>query len=116
MTLSFGPAVPVLRSFDEARARAFYCGLLGFSVDWAQRPAPDRPLYMQVSRGGFVLHLSEHDGDGRLAARLRIPVHGLDRLRDEMLAQGFPLDEPEEAAAVTLHDPFGNTLHFVEQD
>ena len=114
MTLSFGPGVPVLRSFDEARARAFYCDLLGFSVDWAERPAPDSPLYMQVSRGGFVLHLSEHDGDGRLAARLRIPVHGLERLREEMLAQGLPQDEAEEDA-VMVHDPFGNTLHFVEQ-
>lgn len=113
MTLSFGPGVPVLRSFDEAAARAFYCGLLGFEVDWAERPAPGSPLYMQVSRGGFVLHLSEHDGDGRLAARLRIPVHGLGRLRDEMLAQGLQQDDPEEDT-VTVHDPFGNTLHFVE--
>jgi hypothetical protein len=27
------------------------------------RFAPDLPLYMQVSRDGSVLHLSEHHGD-----------------------------------------------------
>ena len=56
-------AIPILRIFDEAKAREFYLGFLGFTVDWEHRFAPDLPLYMQVSRGGLVLHLSEHQGD-----------------------------------------------------
>ena len=31
MSLSLGPAIPYLRSFDEAKAREFYVGFLGFN-------------------------------------------------------------------------------------
>src|SRR5690349_4182951 len=59
-TMTFGKTTPILRSFDEAKAREFYVGFLGFKVDWEHRFEPDTPLYMQVSRDGCVLHLSEH--------------------------------------------------------
>lgn len=35
-----------------------------FRVDWEHRFEPGFPLYLQVSRDGLVLHLSEHHGDG----------------------------------------------------
>ncbi len=54
----------MLRSFDEAKAREFYVGFLGFTIDWEHRFEPDLPLYMQVSRDGIVFHISEHHGDG----------------------------------------------------
>ena len=63
MTLTHLRTVPILRSFDEAKAREFYIDWLGFSIDWQHRFGPDAPLYMQVSRSGIVLHLSEHHGD-----------------------------------------------------
>src|SRR5690606_32386963 len=56
--------VPVFRIFDVGKARDFYLGFLGFALDWEHRFEPDMPLYMQVSLGGFQLHLSEHHGDG----------------------------------------------------
>src|SRR5580658_9435303 len=56
-------AIPILRSFDEAKAKAFYVDLLGFKIDWEHRFRPDLPLYMQVSRDGLRLHVSEHHGD-----------------------------------------------------
>lgn len=37
---------------------------LGCTVDWEHRFDDLAPLYMQVSRGSLVLHLSEHYGDG----------------------------------------------------
>ena len=52
-------ATPILRIFDEAKARAFYLDFLGFAVDWEHRFADGAPLYMQVARGDLVLHLSE---------------------------------------------------------
>jgi catechol 2,3-dioxygenase-like lactoylglutathione lyase family enzyme len=58
------PAIPVLRIYDIAKAREFYVDFLGFQIDWEHRFAPDLPLYMQVSRSGVTLHLSEHYGDG----------------------------------------------------
>jgi hypothetical protein len=44
--------IPILRNFDEAKARAFCCEFLGFSEDWAHRFEAGLPLYLQVSRAG----------------------------------------------------------------
>lgn len=62
--VAFEPAIPVLRIYDIAKAKEFYVDFLGFAIDWEHRYGPDFPLYMQVSRGGLKLHLSEHYGDG----------------------------------------------------
>jgi hypothetical protein len=61
--VNLGKTTPILRIFDEAKARQFYLDFLGFKVDWEHRLEPDLPLYLQVSREGCVLHLSEHHGD-----------------------------------------------------
>ena len=50
MTLTHLRTVPILRSFDEAKAREFYVDWLGFGVDWEHRFEPGAPLYMQVSK------------------------------------------------------------------
>lgn len=50
--MKFHPVVPILRSFDEGKAREFYVTWLGFEVDWEHRFDPGTPLYMQVSRDG----------------------------------------------------------------
>src|SRR5687768_18025800 len=60
---SFGKTTPILRIFDEAKAREFYVDFLGFKVDWEHRFEAGLPLYMQVSRDQCILHLSEHHGD-----------------------------------------------------
>jgi hypothetical protein len=41
---------PILRIFDEAKAREFYVEFLGFKIDWEHRFGENSPLYMQVSR------------------------------------------------------------------
>lgn len=63
MAIEFLHAVPLLRIFDVAKAREFYVGWLGFTIDWEHRFDARAPLYMQVSRAGLVLHLTEHHGD-----------------------------------------------------
>ena len=35
--MTFAPAIPILRIFDEAKAREFYVGFLGFKIDWEHR-------------------------------------------------------------------------------
>ena len=50
--MSLGKTIPILRIFDEAKAREFYLEFLGFAVDWEHRFTPDLPLYMQVFAGG----------------------------------------------------------------
>jgi len=56
--------IPVLRMFDEAKAREFYCGFLGFTWGWEHRDH-NGPLYAGVTRGEVQVHLSEHRGDHR---------------------------------------------------
>ena len=74
--MMLGAVTPILRIFDEAKARQFYVDYLGFKVDWEHRFAPDLPLYLQIARDGCVLHLSEHHGDCCPGAALRIAEIG----------------------------------------
>ena len=64
MAIEFGRVIPVLRMFSIEKAKEFYVGFLGFTIDWEHRFEDGLPIYMQVSRGNVVLHLSEHHGDG----------------------------------------------------
>ena len=115
--MNFGTPVPVLRIFDEAKAREFYCGFLGFTVDWEHRFEPDLPIYMQVSRGACVLHLSEHFGDASPGGLVRIPVDDLDGFITGLNAKRYKNARPgietkpwgRESA---IRDPFYNRLVF----
>lgn len=68
------PPIPILRSFDEAAARAFYVDFLGFKVEFEHRFDADAPLYLSLRLGACVLHLSGHHGDATPGASLRIEV------------------------------------------
>lgn len=109
---------PILRIFDEAKAREFYVGFLGFQVDWEHRFEADLPLYLQVSRGDLVLHLSEHHGDCSPGAAMRIEVRDVDALHAELAGKSYRYARPgvEEmpwgARDMTVKDPFGNRLTF----
>ncbi len=111
-------AVPVLRMFDVAKAKAFYVDLLGFRIDWEHRFEPGFPLYMQVSRGGVRLHLSEHHGDGTPGSVVFVDIAGLDAFHAELQAKGSRAEiEPGPNPAMrvlTLWDPFGGRLRFAE--
>ena len=74
MTIESQRTVPIFRIFSLEKAREFYLDFLGFKVDWEHRFEPDAPVFMQVSRDGLVLHLSEHFGDGTPGSRQRIPA------------------------------------------
>lgn len=109
--------VPILRIFDEGRAREFYIEFLGFKVDWEHRFADGMPLYMQVSRGDCVLHLSEHYGDCCPGARVRIETQGLDEYLRRLRKADYKHCKPGEAQMqpwglreIDLADPFGNRL------
>jgi hypothetical protein len=61
--MEFAAPVPILRMFDEHKAREFYLDYLGFEVVFEHRFEPGTPLYMGLSRGACMLHLSGHHGD-----------------------------------------------------
>lgn len=111
-------AIPILRSFDEAKAKAFYVDLLGFTIDWEHRFQPEFPLYMQVSRDGLRLHVSEHHGDATPGSTTFVHVRNLDALHTELSARGSHAGiEPgpnENMRVLSVWDPFGNRLRFAE--
>jgi catechol 2,3-dioxygenase-like lactoylglutathione lyase family enzyme len=92
--MTFHPVVPILRIFDEPRARDFYLDFLGFTVDFEHRFEPGLPLYMQVSRGACRLHLSEHHGDGTPGTRIRIVVDELEAYHAELTAKHYKYYRP----------------------
>lgn len=116
--MTFDQPVPILRIFDEAKAREFYIGFLGFAVDWEHRFEPGLPLYLQVSLGKCVIHLSEHHGDCSPGAALRIPTSGLDDFQQRLLAKQYGYARPGIEAMpwgtreMSIRDPFGNRLTF----
>lgn len=112
--------VPVLRMFDEAKAREFYVDFLGFSVDFEHRFAPDLPLFMQVSRAGATLRLSEHHGDGAPGQHLTVIASGVEELQAELAAKKYRYMRPGvvltewKTKDVKVFDPFGNVIVFSE--
>jgi uncharacterized glyoxalase superfamily protein PhnB len=116
--MSFGKTTPILRIFDEAKAREFYVGFLGFQVDWEHRFEAGMPLYLQVSKGDCVIHLSEHHGDCSPGAALRIETDELDAFQAELLAKQYTWSRPHiedtawDSRDMSIKDPFGNRLTF----
>ncbi len=113
-----GAVTPILRIFDEAKAREFYVDFLGFAVDWEHRFEPGLPLYLQVARDGCVLHLSEHHGDCCPGAAVRIAVGDVDAYQARLLEKQYGYarpgvdDTPWGAREMSVKDPFGNRLTF----
>jgi catechol 2,3-dioxygenase-like lactoylglutathione lyase family enzyme len=119
MTPHFDAVIPVLRMFSVDKAREFYIGWLGLTVDWEHRFDPEAPLYMQVSRAGLVLHLSEHHGDGSPGAHVFVRMAGVADFHREITARSYgynrpALEEQPWGPTFTVVDPCNNRLHFNE--
>ncbi|MEQ8653371.1 MAG: glyoxalase superfamily protein [Kiloniellales bacterium] len=114
-------AIPILRSFDEAKAKEFYLDFLGFSVDWEHRFEPDMPLYMQIRRDDLLLHVSEHHGDCTPGSTVFVVTTDIRAFHAEISAKGYRYNRPgvEEAPwgglVMTASDPFGNSLRFWQE-
>jgi uncharacterized glyoxalase superfamily protein PhnB len=116
----FQKTIPILRIFDTEKAKAFYIGFLGFTIDWEHRFTEDSPVYMQVSKGNLVLHLSEHHGDCCPGAKIFIEMTGIHTFHQDITSKGYQYMHPgiEEvfynAKCMEVIDPFGNRLAFNE--
>ena len=111
---------PILRIFDEAKAKEFYVGFLGFSLDWEHRFGNNFPLYMQISRDNCVIHLSEHHGDCSPGSALRIETDDVGTMNQELLQKDYRYAKPGvestpwKTKEMSIADPFGNRLIFFE--
>ena len=119
--MKLGAPTPILRIFDVAKAREFYLEYLGFVLRWEHRFAEDFPLYMEIARGGCVLHLSEHHGDGSPGSTIRVEVEGIEDFHRELLARHYRYAKPGLSETswgtreFSLADPFGNNIRFFQQ-
>jgi ribosomal-protein-alanine N-acetyltransferase len=112
--------IPILRIFSVDKAREFYVDYLGCKVDFEHRFDEKAPLYMQVSRDGLVLHLSEHYGDGSPGTSFKVNATGIRELHEELKAKGYGYWRPGlnetfyGMLQLKILDPFGNQL-FLEE-
>jgi uncharacterized glyoxalase superfamily protein PhnB len=117
---NFKPAIPVLRIFEIEKAKQFYLEFLSFSLDWEHRFEDDFPVYMQISNGDCLIHLSEHHGDCCPGAAVRIEVHAIEELHSILLSKNYKYAKPGlektpwNTKEVRVTDPFGNRLTFYQ--
>jgi uncharacterized glyoxalase superfamily protein PhnB len=117
---TLGRITPILRSFDEVKAREFYVDFLGFKVDWEHRFEEGLPLYMQVSKDDCIIHLSEHHGDCSPGAGVRIQISDVKAYQRELIAKLYKYARPGVEKKpwgnieMSINDPFGNCLHFFQ--
>ncbi|MGB0561949.1 MAG: glyoxalase superfamily protein [Spirulinaceae cyanobacterium] len=120
MSDDFQSVVPIFRIFDVAKAKAFYLDYLGFRLDWEHCFEPDTPVYMQVSNGKIILHLSEHHGDCCPGSTVMVDIQNLDAYHAKITAKGYKYLRPGielapwNAKVMEVIDPFGNRLRFNE--
>ncbi len=118
---AFNRVIPVLRIFDVAKAREFYVDYLRFTVDFEHRFHDNAPLFMQVSRNGLVLRLSEHHGDGSPGVHVTVETIGVEELHAELASTNYRYMNPGICTTewgthdVNVIDPFGNQINFSER-
>jgi hypothetical protein len=103
-----------------AKAKEFYAGFLGFTVDWEHHFGENTPAYLQVSRAGLVLHLSEHHGDACPGSPVFVWMTGVEEFHREITGNGYKYLRPGlettfyDSECVEVIDPFGNRVRFNE--
>jgi catechol 2,3-dioxygenase-like lactoylglutathione lyase family enzyme len=118
--IEFADAIPVLRIFSVEKATEFYVDYLGLTLDWTHQFEPGMPTYLQVSRSGMRLHLSEHHGDGSPNGVAWIAVDDVEALLAELQSKNYPSMRPgiesdgPGGATIEVIDPFGNVLRLVQ--
>lgn len=116
----FGQTCPLMRIFDEAKAKEFYAGFLGFNLDWEHRFGDGFPLYAQVSRAGLTLHLSGHHGDASPGSTVFVRMEGVHAYQQELTHKDYGYGKPgvEEQPwgwVMTVTDPFSNRIRFCQE-
>jgi catechol 2,3-dioxygenase-like lactoylglutathione lyase family enzyme len=118
--MEFDSVIPILRIFDETKAREFYVGYLGFDIAFEARFHEGAPLFMGVHRGHALLYLSEHHGDGAPGSHVCIEMRGVRELHAELAAKHYKYMNPSiveqewGTREFTVYDPFNNHITFRE--
>ena len=115
--------IPIFRIFDYDRAIEHYIGWMEFKIDWQKYLDENSPVYMQISKGDLVLHLSGHSGDCSPGARIYIENYpGLGEYHKLLIAKNYKYNRPgigesywvKGVTEMETIDPFGNKITFTE--
>ena len=109
--------IPQLRMTSAERSLPFYIDGLGFSLDWEHQFEPGFPLFVQLTRNGQTLFLTEHSGDCEIGGAIYFVVPNVDACYEEFAERGVttihpPQDVPWNAREMMVMDPDGNRLRF----
>jgi len=112
-------AIPTFGITDYQTAVNFYVATLGFEINWEHRFTPTDPIYMQISKNGLVLHLSENK---RFENKVIIFVEtkNLKAFHRELREKNPAFEIQDivftnwQTIQLEVQDPFGNLLRFNE--
>ena len=103
---------PILRIFDERKAKEFYVDFLGFSIRFEHRFGENFPLHMGLSLSDCTLHLSEHHGDACPGAQVRIRCDLIEQCLATFVSKDYKFAKPRAPNATpwqtleaTISDP-----------
>ena len=112
--------IPILRIFNTDKAKEFYCEFLEWKIDWNHVFGDNFPVYMQISNGSAVIHLSEHYGDACPGSTIKINVKNIEEMKSKLIKKGYKYSKPEiqimpwNTKEMWITDPFGNKLMFYQ--
>lgn len=109
--------IPQLRTTSAKASLPFYVDGLGFKVDWAHQFEPGFPLFMQLTREGQTIFLTEHTGDCQVGGAVYFIVPDARGCFADFVRRGAPVGEapadmPWGNCEFLLTDPDGNRLRF----
>jgi uncharacterized glyoxalase superfamily protein PhnB len=120
MPINVLKTIPILRIFDVPKALEFYRDYLGFTVAWEHHFDDHTPAYIEISRDGLTLHLSEHHGDACPGSTVFVWMTGIDEFHQSLHAKNYKYLRPGlettfyGSKSVEVIDPFGNRIRFNE--
>ena len=109
--------IPQLRITNAEQSLHFYVQNLGFKLDWEHRFEPGFPLFVQLTRQGQTIFLTEHTGDCQVGGAVYFIVpdaaHCLSEFAQKGVTPTNPLaNTPWGTSEFLLTDPDGNRLRF----
>jgi catechol 2,3-dioxygenase-like lactoylglutathione lyase family enzyme len=109
--------IPQLRVTRMDASLPFYRDGMGFVVDWSHRFEPGLPWFLQVTRAGQTIFLSEHAGDCQVGGAAYFKVPDVDACARDFGERGLvvvagPEDTPWGTREMSVIDPDGNRLRF----
>lgn len=109
--------IPTFRILYYKEAIKFYVDFLGFSIDWEHRFDETEPVYMQISKDGLILHLTENKRF-QTGIIVFVETKGIDDYYFELSKRDSSVSEvtktPWQTKQMEIKDPFGNLLRFNE--